>query len=265
MTESTLTLGADADPADDARGTRRVLLLAAGVVGSLALAAGGFLLLGGDDDELLDSPPPLAVTQPKTAATPVAKPAALPRPFDADLGRNPFKALYVAPAAAAGPGAAGVGDPTLAGPRPDAPAVPAGTGAGTPVVPVGGPALPVGGPVLPVGGPVLPDGGPPAPVAGPVLAPLPPVGGPVVPAVPTDREHALVLRTVRGDGEARRAAFTIDGRSVTVKVGGTFGPTKEIRLISLQEGPGAGQWTAVLQVGDGGPFDAVTGQAVSVR
>ena len=53
--------------------------------------------------------------------------------------------------------------------------------------------------------------------------------------------------------------------TATAKVGETFGPTKEIRLISLQEGPGSGQWTAVLQVGDGGPFDAVTGQAVSVR
>ncbi len=74
-----------------------------------------------------------------------------------------------------------------------------------------------------------------------------------------------MLQRVYGTGKDSTAEFTIDGRKVVAKVGVRFGPTSEIRLISLQQGPKAAQWTSVLQVGDGEPFDAVTGEKVSVR
>ncbi len=85
------------------------------------------------------------------------------------------------------------------------------------------------------------------------------------PDAPTAREYALVLKRVYGTGKDQTAEYTIDGRKVVAKIGVRFGPTNEIRLISLQEGPKDGQWTSVLQVGDGEPFDAVTGDEVSVR
>lgn len=253
MSESTFPFGGTAAETDETerRGTRRALLLVGGVVATLVLVASSYLLLTGEAEEESFTVPPAARSVTAPAPTPRAV-VALPAAFDGDLGRNPFKALYVLPAGATDPqpsggGATGTGGgattPSLgtgAAPAPDAPTV------GQPVVP-------------PVAAPVA------APAPAPVFAPPPPVGAPVAPAAPTEREYALVLRSVRGEGEARRAAFTIDGTAVTAKVGDTFGPTKEIRLISLQEGPSAGQWTAVLQVGDGGPFDAVTGQAVPVR
>jgi hypothetical protein len=48
-------------------------------------------------------------------------------------------------------------------------------------------------------------------------------------------------------------------------VGSTFGPTAEILLIGLTEGPDAGMWTATLQVGDDAPFDVKIGEPAYVR
>lgn len=239
MSESTFPFSGQAAAATgetERRGTRRALLLGGGVVTTLVLAAGGFLLLGGEAEEASFVVPPGARSAAPAKPTPPPV-VALPAAFDGDLGRNPFKALYVLPPAATD------GQPSVGG---------AGSDGGT-TTPSGTGAVPVGD-TPPVGPP------PAAPV--PVSAPVP---GPVTPPAPTEREYALVLRSVSGEGAARTASFTVDGAAMTAKVGDTFGPTREIRLISLQEGPAAGQWTAVLQVGDGGPFDAVTGQAVSVR
>jgi hypothetical protein len=86
-----------------------------------------------------------------------------------------------------------------------------------------------------------------------------------VPTAPTSREHPLVLRSVAGTGDALTATFVIDGHRTTARPGASFGPIGEIRLVSLQQGPAADQWTAVLQVGDGEPFDVVTGDTVAVR
>ena len=217
MTETSAFPFGDTEPVDpsaeqaEETGTRRVLVMAGGVVAALALAAGGFLFLTGDEEpveEAFVAPRPAVAAQAVGVTKKVAtKPAAkLPAPFEDDLGRNPFKALYVEPVAAAGPAT----DPTL------------------------------------------PGGGTTA-------------GGPVAPEAPTAKEYALVLKRVYGEGKDQTAEFTIDGRKVVAKIGVRFGPTSEIRLISLQEGPKDGQWTAVLQVGDGEPFDAVTGDTVSVR
>ncbi|MCW2779260.1 MAG: hypothetical protein JWN17_2985 [Frankiales bacterium] len=241
----------EAEAAEEAGGSnRRVLVLAGGVVAALALAATSFLVLGGSDDstDVAVASPVVRTTravQPAVAQrAPVKAPAKLPVAFTEDLGRNPFKALYVAPAAAAGPAT----DPTLTGGAAVAPATggtttgsttgstTTGSGTGTGTAPSTGGSTPT--------------------TTGPA---------PVTPTAPTAREYSLVLKRVYGAGKDLTAEFTIDGRKQVAKVGVRFGPTSEIRLISLQEGPKTGQWTSVLQVGDGEPIDAVTGDRVSVR
>jgi hypothetical protein len=92
-----------------AGGSRRTALVAGGVVAALALGAGGYFLLSGGSSE------PTASTAPvhhfgvpaKTGAKPVVKtatkPAAqVPPTTSAPIGRDPFHALYVAPAAGDG-------------------------------------------------------------------------------------------------------------------------------------------------------------------
>lgn len=74
-----------------------------------------------------------------------------------------------------------------------------------------------------------------------------------------------MLMRVFGEGKDQSAVFSIDGKQQTAKVGSTFGPTAEILLLSLQQGPEDAQWTAVLQVGDSDPFDVVTGEPAYVR
>lgn len=90
-------------------------------------------------------------------------------------------------------------------------------------------------------------------------------GAAPAPQQPTAKEHKLVLLRVFGAGKDQSASFSIDDKQQTAKIGTTFGPTAEILLLSLQEGPKEGQWTAVLQVGDGDPFDVVLGEPVFVR
>lgn len=214
---------------------RRRLVLAGGLAAVLALG-GGYYLLGGSSDSADDAAIAAVVhtvSPAKGATAPAGKPvvalAKVPVPFKDDLGRDPFRALYVEPVSAP---RADPADPTLAVP------VPAPTDAvGTPA----GPQLPLPLPV-PTDAPLVPDAAP-----------------------PTAEEHALVLRAVTTSGASLLARFTVDGKDVSVAPMGDFGPTGEVRLLALQQGPAGGQWTAVLQVGDGQPFDAVTGEQVSVR
>jgi hypothetical protein len=77
-------------------------------------------------------------------------------------------------------------------------------------------------------------------------------------------KHELILLRVLGEGADRSAVFTIDGTEQTAKVGGIFGPTSQILLRELTEAP-EGVWTATLQVGDGDPFDVVTGEPAYVQ
>ncbi len=233
---------------------RRALLLGGGVVAALALAGAGYLFLGGSDDvdDTAFVPTVTRAAQPAVKkAVPATKKVAtvkVPVPFDEDLGRNPFKALYVVPAAAPA-AAAGPSDPSLPQGPGTAVAVGSGTTGGTTPT-TGGTSGTTSGTGTSTGGTTTTGG---------------PTSGPTSPAAPTTREYALVLKRVYGTGKDLTAEFTIDGRKQLAKVGVRFGPTSEIRLISLQEGPKDAQWTAVLQVGDGEPFDAVTGDKVSVR
>lgn len=238
-------MSGDADGGDAPRGTdRRTLVLAGGLAAVLALGA-GYHVLGGSDDDAAAAVEAVVRATPRTATTPVpttvpatvalAKVAA---PFRDDLGRDPFRALYVLPAVST---RVDPTDPTLTLPTPPAPAAP---------VPATAPDAPEASPALPL------------PLPLPVALPTEAVP---VEAPPTAPEHALVLTGVRTSGAGLVARFTVDGTPVSVTPMSDFGPTGEVRLLSLQQGPGGGQWTAVLQVGDGQPFDAVTGEKVSVR
>ena len=248
MTESPFPFGtAEEAPAleqESEGGSSRRNLVALGGLAALLVAGGAaFLLLGGGEDTTEDIAfVPPARTTVTTPAVVVPKAVKLPVATDVPLGRNPFKALYVQPAAAATDGA------PAAGPA----AAPA---------PAAGPAIVLVTPAGPFGGT--------SPGTSPGTVPFPaPTNGGAAPAPgtrPVAVEHDLVLRRVSGEGATLSAAFTIDGKATSAKVGETFGPTSEIKLLSLQEGPEPGRWTAVLQVGDADPFDVVIGESVRVR
>ena len=76
--------------------------------------------------------------------------------------------------------------------------------------------------------------------------------------------RSLALLRVSGQDPSRTAVFTLDGAELPVAVGESFGPAADLLLLSLQQGPDTGGWTAVVQVGQGDPFDVVTGTPVSV-
>ena len=242
MTESPFPFGtveeAPALEEESERGSRRNLLALGGLAALLVAGGAAFFLLSGGDEPSEDvafvPPARTAVTAP---AVIVPKAVKLPVATNVPLGRNPFKALYVQPAAA--------------------PADAAPTGPAAAPAPAGGPAIILVTPTAPTGG-TSPGS---APVPGPTTGGAAPAPG----TPPVAVEHELVLRRVSGEGDALSAAFTIDGKATSAKVGETFGPTSEIKLLSLQEGPQPGRWTAVLQVGDAAPFDVVIGESVRVR
>ena len=242
MTESPFPSGtveeAPAPEQESESGSRRNLLALGGLAALLVAGGAAFFLLSGGDETSEDvafvPPARTAVTAP---AVIVPKAVKLPVATNIPLGRNPFKALYVQPAAA--------------------PADAAPTGPATAPAPAGGPAIILVTPTAPTGGT--------SPGSAPFPGPTDGGAGPAPGTPPVAVQHDLVLRRVSGDGDALSAAFTIDGKATSAKVGETFGPTSEIKLLSLQEGPQPGRWTAVLQVGDAAPFDVVIGESVRVR
>lgn len=235
MTESPFPFGAveDAPYEDEPAKDSKRNLIALGALAVVALAGGAFLFLGGGDDleeDVAFTPPPRAAA-PAAEATPQA--VVLPVANADQLGRNPFKALYIQPAAEAT-------DP----------------GETTPVAP------PVVEPPV-VQPPVIIN--PPVYIPPPTSNPTPAPTRPPITTPPTAVEHPLVLDDVYGNDGDRSAVFIVDGKQMIAQVGTVFGPTAEIKLILLQEGPGEDQWTATLQVGDGDPFDVITGETVFVR
>lgn len=229
MTESLFPFGsADAaspDEQESADGRRNATALTALAV--VAVGAGAFFFLGGSDEVPLDVTVGAGVVTPAAAApVPSAQPVTkLPVASAIKLGRSPFDVLYTAPKEEPVVAEVTEGAPT----GPSTPTDTATPGGSVPVVVVTNP----GG-----GGA---EGGS--------------AGGDERPVL-----HELVLTRVYGEGKDRIAVFTVDGKQQTAKVGGTFGPTAELLLLSLQQGPADDQWTAVLQVGDSDPFDVITGQ-----
>ena len=98
-----LPMDAGDAPADD---RRRKLLLVGAVVGVLVLAMAAYFLMKGGNSTPSSSGAPV---QPQSAGAPAttghkaphaAKPLTLPKAFKGHVGRDPFKALYEAPAPA---------------------------------------------------------------------------------------------------------------------------------------------------------------------
>ena len=81
---------------------RTKFLIGGGVAAALVVAAGGYFLLGsgGSSDEEAFLAPHHAVKAVAAAPKKVATAKKLPAPYKAQLGRDPFKALYVVPVAA---------------------------------------------------------------------------------------------------------------------------------------------------------------------
>ena len=99
-------------------GSRSRMLLLGGLLAAVVLGGGGYLLLSGSGDsgDVSGAPLPLPrhqASQPAAPTTVVKGGATLPKKSTAQLGRDPFKPLYVAPVEApAGSGASTSGSST---------------------------------------------------------------------------------------------------------------------------------------------------------
>ena len=213
---------------------RRALVV--GALALTALGAGGVLLLGGGGADAVDDAP-VAAPAAQVAVTPApsASPPPSPAPPVRSTGRsarNPFLVLAGAQAAAPAAGGATATAPAAPGAAVPDLGAPAGTGTGS------GPGTAPG------------TGGAPLPGGVPTVEPVP--------------AGELALVGVQGADAARSAVFTVGGTRETVAVADSFGPDGSLLLLSLQEGPEPGQWTAVVQRGQADPFDVVTGQPVAL-
>ncbi len=222
------------EPVKDNRKT-----IALGALAAVVLGAGAFFFLGGGGDDTEDafivparSPRVAAAKAP--AAQPVVK---LPVASKLELGRNPFKALYVAPAAAAG----GSG------------AVANGSSIPTTTTPVTAPATGSTAPIVVVSGSGSQP--PPAyqPTSGSTTAPAP---------KPAPAQSTVKLTGVSTKSGKPVGTFVLDGKEYTGKEADVLGG--KLLVISLQQ-DSIGGWFANLQVGDGSPFEVHERQEVVVQ
>jgi hypothetical protein len=128
--------------AEQPQNDRKKLFIGGGLVGALVLGAGGYFLLGsgGGSTDAADTSAVVkhVVKHVEKPATPVAsvkagtkaatKPVTLPPTSTVALGRDPFKPLYVAPAA---PGAGTTGTTGAPGTTPTTPSTGGATGTAT--------------------------------------------------------------------------------------------------------------------------------------
>ena len=234
------------------RTVRRAPAAAVGLVTAAVLGA-GVLLLTGDGLSATDELTTVAVVERPAHAVPAALPAPTTAPQVPVLQfRDPFRPL-VSDAGEQAPVAAPVMPAPAAVPDTRASA-PFG---GTASAPDGGTAS-------------APDGGttsvdePARTVEVPrAAAPLPPPAGASTGAPSAGGAsltgRRLSLTSVQAAGDSFTAVLSLDGTALRAAVGATFGPGGELRLLSLQQGPSDGQWTAVVQKGTAEPFDVVTG------
>ncbi len=203
------------DNTDEVGTDKKRLIIAGGLAAALVLGAGGFLLMsgGGEEDAGLVVPAAKRPAVTKPATNKVTKPVAkVPVISSANLGRDPFVALYIVPAVAVVPAVTSGTTPT------STTAGESGTGTST--------------------GSGTSD--------------------------PVTTTYALKLTRVYGSGKDLTGVFSVDGKTQLAKVGTVFGATQELKLLSLQQNA-KGLWIAVLQVGDGDPFDAAAGSTYYVR
>ncbi|MCW2616099.1 MAG: hypothetical protein JWN08_3093 [Frankiales bacterium] len=243
MTESPFPFGAVEEPAafevvDEPAADSRRNLIALGGLAAVVLLGGAYFLLGGDD-ELVDD---VAFTpRARPAVAPSASPQAVKVPVATkiDVGRNPFKALYVQPAAAAAA-------PTTVTPVTTTPVTT------TPVTttPVGTTPIVI---VTPTEGSTTAPA--PQPTSGGTTAPAPP-------STPTRTQSTLSLEGVTTKSGTTVGTFVYDGKTVTGSAGDVM--DGKLQLISLQQ-DATGSWFANLKLGDGSPFEIHENQTVVVQ
>ena len=224
MSEPTFPFPTDAAAEDDAPpASRRRTVLALSGLGVVALGVAGYLVLSGPDEAPLDLGLPTGGAVAAATPSPPAPTAPAPATARSRAGRDPFS------------GPAGTGAAPAA-PAPDAAPGPAAPGTGTPAVT---PALPEDD-VLPGSGPAL--GTACRSVAASVSGPAPAAALRTSPRAPHRPcpccgSPATRPRSSPSTGPWRRSASgRTSGRGSLV-------------LLSLQQGPDQGSWTAVVQRG----------------
>lgn len=237
--------GEHAAPARD----RRTVIALLVVLAAVAVLAGAYLLLsgGGSQDDTASS---TAVTRPSGTRTPTASPTATPGPAVAPVlenlpqARNPFKALYTAPAAAGDGGTTSTTGTTGTAPTGGSPAAPPTT---RPPTGTGGSTYAP----LPVPVPSTPKPLPSTPTPAPS------------PTKPPTATYRLTLLDIAAKGNGPRVmTWTVDGKEVTVVRGQRFGSYGELTVLSIRAT--ATSEEAVLQVGVGDPLTVAVGQTVTV-
>lgn len=214
---------------EETGGRRNVIAL--GAVAAVALGAGAFFFLGGSGEEVEELTP---VARAPRAAAPAVSPAParkLPVTTNVSLGRNPFRALYVQPAAASAGMTTGTAPTTT-------------TTTTTPVVIV--------------------DSGP-APASGGGSTYVPPAQpAPAKPAPAPAAQSTVSLKKVTAgkNGANPTGTFVYDGKTVTGAPGDVM--AGKLLVISLQQ-DATGGWFANLQLGDGAPFEVHERQTVVVQ
>lgn len=211
-------------------GSRRNVI-ALGALAGVALAAGAFFFLGGSGEEVDEFTP---VTRAPRAAPAVSPAPAkkLPVTTNVALGRNPFRALYVQPAAASGGTTTGTAPTTTT------------RTTTTPVV-------------------IVDSGSAPASGGGSTYVP-PAQPAPAQPAPAPAAQSTVSLKGVTAgkDGANPTGTFVYDGQKVTGAPGDVM--AGKLLVISLQQ-DNTGGWFANLQLGDGSPFEVHERQTVVVQ
>ena len=253
MTESPFPFGTVEEvPAleqESESGSRRNLL-ALGGLAALLVAGGAFFLLSGGDETSEDVA--FVPTTPRpAAAAPAPKVAKLPVATKVPLGRNPFKALYIQPAAAS--------TSTDAAPVATTPVSTSPVGGAIPIILVGPGSTPLAPAPFPVQQPAPQQPAPQPPPTQP--APQPPQQPPAAPVPAPAQVGTVSLTGVSGQGGAVEGSFRYEGRVLRGGQGDVMGG--QLLVVSLTESDD-GTWVAVLKRGDGGPFEVREGETVVV-
>lgn len=209
-------------------GNKKKLVIAGGAVAALVLGAAFFLMSGGGSestDEFIPRAPRVAkaAAAPQTAAKTTAK--QLPAAYQDQIGRDPFKPLYVVPAAA--PAAA-------------APPVASTTTSST----SSGPAT------------TTTSSGDTASTSATQVAPAP---------APATTRYALKLTAISQTNDAARfTTWSVDGQKTTVLPAQKFGKYGELVVLAFSKNAQGAVDKAILQVGDDSPMEVAVGQTNSV-
>lgn len=229
--------------------SRKTMLVAGGLAGVLVLGAGAFLLLGGGDDEELSSALPPAEPSAEAPAAEAQEVAIIPVASTETVGRNPFKARYIAPVGAPATSTS-TDQPTTAAtdvtpekqaevvrqsapyvaPTPTSTTPPGGTTPSSPTSP----------------GTTSPGGKEPNVVV--VEQPKVVDDGMRYPVALQSAGH----KTADGTSEAVRWGYGAD--SFEVIPGQAFGRFQHLRVVSILPAEGGVSPGVMLQIGDGSPF-----------